>query len=679
MGLTTPESTFDSKIHVEARLHRLRNLQKHFDIQTLRNGRVLEIGCGIGRFGAFFEEAGCRVVSIDTRQQHIDVLRQYYPGREAAVVDFERWDPALLGKFDAALCFDALNRLSAAEAFLADCTRTADIILLDCTVLDWPWPRCVRESCIDPAGLPYIGCWPSPSWVTTLMERHGFSAEDISSSLANWDGEFPAVYDWEPRHDGEWRHGNTFLRKMWVCRKRSASTPLPRVEQNPASAGRPWAGAGNGNGHFLPGLLATLGRTDLRGLRILDVSGDCAHSASALSDAGAAVIPLVLPDEDIDSPLVSANPDSIDLVVVHGNPGRRRGLTSLLHRLTIAPLLCVELPPHGDSATEDVLQALDRAGYALVPGKHGGNGDGLPALRAFRLRQQSRTVLQPLLVHVHIHKCAGTSLNRLLATSFGSRHCDHYPTCLEPFPTRDELLEFVAGKPDMVSLSSHSFRLYPPAIGNRLPLYVAFLREPLRRFISHLTYAKKQFSTFPDWLKQQWPRNCPEMPLRDMAAWMFEHQSEAVRSGSLVTNFLAEQTWLDIVGGSLKLTDRWLGRDSFVYRGFEPVKLDLAAAVLENFFFVGLVEEMTASVRLLRQELRSYGIHLIEQPLPVENVSRELATEIEWLNPADSVGKAVFRFLDPEIALYRRFEERIRARLSELETEPNPEALSVFR
>jgi hypothetical protein len=51
-----------------------------------------------------------------------------------------------------------------------------------------------------------------------------------------------------------------------------------------------------------------------------------------------------------------------------------------------------------------------------------------------------------------------------------------------------------------------------------------------------------------------------------------------------------------------------------------------------------------------------------EGPVPVENVSRELAPDVDWLNPTDSVGRAVLRFLDQDLTLYRRFRARIRSR-----------------
>ena len=665
MAQYNPEGqcVLDEPLYVEAGIRRICNLQAHFDIQSLRGLRVLETGCGTGRLGEVFETAGCRVVSIDAREEFIEILRKRYPGREAAVVDLDHWDPAPLGRFDAVLCFGTLYHLAAPESFLIECTRLTDVILLETIVLDSPWLRCLYESDHEPGGsFSGIGCRPSPAWIIGLMERHGFSVQDISSPLANWGGEYPSVYDWEPQHNGQWRHGNTFLRKMWVCRRRSASAlPRARMEQSPAQF----------ESEILPLLLNTLGRTDLSGVRILDVGHSRDDSSAALPSAGALVRRLSLPgaacrakgDEALDFPAswMQTEARAFDVVVLRGATELGYSPTAFLHLLTVAPLLLIELAP-GDPEAEDVLRTLDRAGYCLARQRLRGQGSEARALLAFRLREHAGTELRPLLVHVHIYKCAGTSLNRLLGMSFADRHFGHYPLDQGPFLTRDELVDLVLDRPEVVSLSSHSIRLFPLIIGNRLPLYVAFLREPMQRFISYLTYWKKRYRASPESLKQYWPADCTDLSLRDMAAWVLNNQPAAVREDNLVTHFLTEQTWLDAVGGILKLSDRWLDRDSSLYHGFEPIKLALATAVLEDFFFVGLVEEMETSVRLLREKLRPYGLHLLDIPLPVENVSREMATDIDWLNPTDSVGRAVLAFLGQDLTLYKRFRARIRSR-----------------
>ena len=660
---------FDHPLYVEARMRRMDNLRAHFDIETLQGRRILEAGCGTGELGGFFEDIGCRVVSVDAREEFISLLRKRYPGRQVAVMDLDRWDPAPLGRFDAILCFGILYHLAEPEAFLVECTRLTDTILLESIVLDSPWPQCLRVTDHEPGGsFSGIGCRPSVAWIVDLMQRCGFSAQDISSDLANWGGDYPSVFDWEPRYDGQWRYGDTFLRKMWVCRRLSASRPSrASVEQPPAPF----------QSEILPLLLGVLGRTDLSGVRILNLGRAPGDPSGALSSAGASVKHLSFRDLacgveartgdaagpgdllNLPASWLQTAPAAFDAVVLRCTTELDYSLALVFHLLKcMAPLLLAELAP-GHPEAENIFRTLNRAGYCLTQKRLQRHGGQVRALLVFQLRQHVGAGLRPLLVHVHIHKCAGTSVNRLLQMSFTDRHVDHYPSDPGPFLTRDELVKLVLDRPEMVSLSSHSIRVFPPIIGNRLGLYVAFLREPIQRFVSYLTYSKKQYHTFPESLKRYLPANCADLPLRELAAWILENQPLTVQRGAHVTHFLTEQTWLDAVGGILKLSDRWLDPDALLYPGFEPIKLALATALLEDFFFVGLVEEMETSVRLLRERLQPYGLRLLDTSLPVENVSRELATDVDWLNPSDSVGRAVLASLEQDVHLYARFRTRV--------------------
>ncbi len=69
-------------------------------------------------------------------------------------------------------------------------------------------------------------------------------------------------------------------------------------------------------------------------------------------------------------------------------------------------------------------------------------------------------------------------------------------------------------------------------------------------------------------------------------------------------------------------------------------------------------------MRLLRTELQAMGLVLSDIPLPHENVSRELATDLEWLTANDAVGRAALSFLEQDLTLYRRFQARISSRLA---------------
>ena len=147
-------------------------------------------------------------------------LRMQYPEREAHIADLEYWDFSSLGYFDAILCFGLLYHLARAADLLARCARSTKTVFLETMVLDSA--EAVVEICEeDGADQAFSGrgCRPSPAWIVAQMASLGFSAEDISGSLANWGGEHASVFDWPPMYRGEWRRQIGFLRKMFICRR----------------------------------------------------------------------------------------------------------------------------------------------------------------------------------------------------------------------------------------------------------------------------------------------------------------------------------------------------------------------------------------------------------------------------------------------------------------------------
>lgn len=219
-------SLFDDPIYLQAREARLKNLFAHVDPGTLAGKRILELGCGTGDLGQAFVQWGSQVVSVDARPEHIVLLRERYPQREAHVADLEQWDFSCLGPFDAILCFGVLYHLATPEDFLARCAQNAATLYLETIVADFDEAivaRCEEDGASPGSDQSYSGrgCRPSPSWITCTLNRCGFSVRDISSVLANWGGEYPSAFDWAPQNRGEWRRGNTNLRKMFICHRQT--------------------------------------------------------------------------------------------------------------------------------------------------------------------------------------------------------------------------------------------------------------------------------------------------------------------------------------------------------------------------------------------------------------------------------------------------------------------------
>jgi len=79
--------------------------------------RVLDVGTGRGRFGAFFARRGCRVVGVDANQGMLDAAREVarhdgtldrFELRRGVAEDLSRLD---LAPFDVALCMELFDHL----------------------------------------------------------------------------------------------------------------------------------------------------------------------------------------------------------------------------------------------------------------------------------------------------------------------------------------------------------------------------------------------------------------------------------------------------------------------------------------------------------------------------------------------------------------------------------------
>jgi hypothetical protein len=86
-------------------------------------------------------------------------------------------------------------------------------------------------------------------------------------------------------------------------------------------------------------------------------------------------------------------------------------------------------------------------------------------------------------------------------------------------------------------------------------------------------------------------------------------------------------------------------------------RLDIASLILEQFFFVGLTEEMPKSLELLSASFKTLGIELRKPPsLHLNRTgSRE---DLSWLNPNDPLGRCVLECQPSDQQLYRKFRER---------------------
>jgi hypothetical protein len=248
----------------------------------------------------------------------------------------------------------------------------------------------------------------------------------------------------------------------------------------------------------------------------------------------------------------------------------------------------------------------------------------------------------PVLGHIHVPKCAGTSFAKYLTGAFGAAHLLLYCNHDTFFVYSEEDLASYLADPSIKAFSSHFVRTFPRPLAERDVLYLTFLRNPVEQFISYLTYVRKHFADIqhhPD-LISCLPPNLPALSLREAARWILNSEREVNFRENFTVNFFARFPSRDASRGIV---------DDKQYR---KVRLAIAKSTLEDFFFVGITEQLDRSLRVLRALGKRCNIPIPDNELPFENVSREGRADVTWIHSGDEVGALLLNSVREDQLLY---------------------------
>ncbi|TCO74892.1 hypothetical protein [Chromatocurvus halotolerans] len=203
--------------------------------------------------------------------------------------------------------------------------------------------------------------------------------------------------------------------------------------------------------------------------------------------------------------------------------------------------------------------------------------------------------MRHILLHGHIFKNAGSTLDWSLRRCFGSGFCEHRDDAAMREAPRDALAAGVANS-SIVALSSHNLPSPPPSIDGIAFYTVFLLRHPIERALSVYAFERQQQATTPG------AQAAKRMNLQDYVAWRLQDEVRPVIR-NFQTRFLA--------GGAVR-------------HGSEPLTSDAVAAAHQRLKAgapVGLVERYDASMMVLEAALRPFFPQLDLAYLP-QNVSR---------------------------------------------------------
>jgi hypothetical protein len=251
---------------------------------------------------------------------------------------------------------------------------------------------------------------------------------------------------------------------------------------------------------------------------------------------------------------------------------------------------------------------------------------------------------EDLYVHVHIPKCAGTTVWRWLLNSHREAFRGVYLMAPPNLVLDDENLAQFIADPVVRSFSTHYVRTYEPFRCGRRTHYYTFLRDPVQQFLSYHSYLHALSEQFTDpTMLAALPPDWAHISSRDFAAWIMDQSADLPFRENYQTNYLTSVAWRKATGRGPRPTlafDVW---DSESWAAFTRDRLALAKATLRAFFFVGTVERMDESLDVLHDRLSAGGLPLLPRSaIAAENVTKEKSGDTSWISDDDPVGR---RFL----------------------------------
>lgn len=219
--------------------------------------------------------------------------------------------------------------------------------------------------------------------------------------------------------------------------------------------------------------------------------------------------------------------------------------------------------------------------------------------------------VRTVIVHYHLYKNAGTSIDRILQNNFGKEHWIKWEG-QAGVATAESLVEFLHRNPEIKAVSTHLGELRVPSVEGLRILPIIFLRHPLNRVGSVYRFERKQILDAPG------PNHAKEMDLKAYVLWRLN-----------------------------RLQDRQ-------FRNFQTCRLaawehgdqpELAKAIhaLNDLPFIGCVENFEDSLRKLENWLSlyfpSFKVNAVRANVSQES---EVEQEEQFRNLRDELGEELF-------------------------------------
>lgn len=208
-----------------------------------------------------------------------------------------------------------------------------------------------------------------------------------------------------------------------------------------------------------------------------------------------------------------------------------------------------------------------------------------------------------IIVHVHIFKNAGSTIDSILRKNFGRHFIDHREDRAMIEGGVEYLKKIILDNPKLKALSSHHIRFNPKEAEMEgieiLPIY--FLRHPIERVLSVYKYEQKQSPSTPGSIQAK------KLDLNDYVLWRMQPE----------------------VGGTIRNANTrccsGLVKEKFIV---DELSLESAKENLLNSPCVGIVDRFDDSIKLFENPLKERfpSIQLTFSP---QNVGQEMGKSLE--------------------------------------------------
>lgn len=193
---------------------RIEKIVSIFGKEFFNSKTILELACGHGDIGKYFQSIGAIVTFADGRQEHLNKIKKSDPLATTILLDQDNeWD--LKTKFDIIIHWGVLYHLNNWKQDLQCAIKHSDLIFLETESCDSDNPDFelkLTESGYDQA-LNGTGTRPSAAMIETYLSLLGveyqrYDDSDLNSSFHK--------YDWKVNNTNKLRGGH---RRFWIIKK----------------------------------------------------------------------------------------------------------------------------------------------------------------------------------------------------------------------------------------------------------------------------------------------------------------------------------------------------------------------------------------------------------------------------------------------------------------------------